>query len=114
MGFAVLAFVASAAPLHAHAFLDHAVPAVGSTVATAPAALELDFTEGIEAAFSAVDVTAPSGVKLETNALEHPAANVLRLPLPRLAPGDYAVHWKVVSVDTHSTEGSFHFRVAAP
>jgi hypothetical protein len=112
---AALAIVAGAAPpVHAHAFLDHAVPAVGSTVSTAPAAIELDFTEGVEAAFSTVELTSAAGAKVETKALEHPETNVLRLPIPGLAPGEYAVRWKVVSVDTHPSEGSFRFRFAPP
>jgi len=28
-----------------------------------------------------------------------------------LAPGRYTVRWKVLSVDTHRTEGSFSFEV---
>jgi methionine-rich copper-binding protein CopC len=28
-----------------------------------------------------------------------------------LSPGTYRVHWHVLSVDTHKTEGSFSFRV---
>ena len=113
---AALALVAGAAPtVHAHTFLDHAVPAVGSTVNAAPAAIELDFTEDVEAAFSTVEVTASAdGAKVEAKALEHPAPGVLLLPLPRLAPGEYAVRWKVVSVDTHSSEGSFRFCFAPP
>ena len=34
--------------------------------------------------------------------------NVSVKPLP---PGTYRVHWKVLSVDTHTTEGNFTFRV---
>ena len=31
---------------------------------------------------------------------------------PPLAPGRYTVHWRVLSVDTHVTEGTFAFTVA--
>ena len=41
---------------HAHAFLDHASPRVGSTVAIAPRELLLWFTEKLEPAFSTVEV----------------------------------------------------------
>jgi methionine-rich copper-binding protein CopC len=30
---------------------------------------------------------------------------------PRLAPGTYRVMWRVISVDTHQTEGAFTFTI---
>ena len=35
----------------------------------------------------------------------------LRVPLKALPPGTYKVIWRVLSVDTHRTQGSFTFRV---
>ena len=35
----------------------------------------------------------------------------LRVPLKALPPGNYKVIWRVLSVDTHRTEGNFTFRV---
>jgi len=113
--FVVAASVAAAAStLHAHALLDHAVPAVGSTVKSPPAAVELVFSEDVEPAFSTIEVSGAGDARVETKAMEHPSSGVLVAPLPPLAPGDYSVHWKVVSVDTHVTEGRFRFRVEAP
>src|SRR5207248_5346811 len=42
-----IALTAAAPAARAHAFLDHASPAVGSTVATPPQQLRLSFTQGI-------------------------------------------------------------------
>ena len=100
-----------APPAAAHAFLDHAEPRVGSTVDSAPPAVTLTFTEPIEPAFSRVEVLDASGKRIDTPAPEHPHSDVLRLSLPALSPGRYTVHWAVVSVDTHPTEGSFTFSV---
>jgi methionine-rich copper-binding protein CopC len=36
---------------------------------------------------------------------------VLHVGLKPLPPGTYRVHWRVLSVDTHTTEGSFTFQV---
>jgi copper resistance protein C len=36
---------------------------------------------------------------------------VMRLSVGMLAPGAYSVTWHVLSVDTHTTQGSFSFRV---
>ena len=35
----------------------------------------------------------------------------LRVPLKTLPPGTYTVRWRVLSVDTHRTQGSFSFSV---
>ena len=37
---------------------------------------------------------------------------LLVVPLPALAPGRYTVRWRVLSVDTHVTEGDYHFDVS--
>ena len=36
---------------------------------------------------------------------------LLQVPLKPLRPGTYRVKWRVLSVDTHVTEGDFTFRV---
>jgi len=35
----------------------------------------------------------------------------MRVALKPLPPGVYKVSWRVLSVDTHTTEGDFSFRV---
>jgi len=103
----------AAAPARAHAFLDHANPAVGSTVPTAPADIALWFTEHIEPAFSTATVTNGAGQRVDRGdahvAADNPAE--LQLGLKPLPPGTYTIHWHVVSVDTHTTEGTFTFDV---
>lgn len=100
-----------AATAGAHTFLDHARPKVGSTVEAPPAAITLVFTEAVEPALSRVDVLDAAEHAVAARPLEHPAADTLVLPLAPLAPGSYTVHWRVVSVDTHATEGRFDFAV---
>ena len=41
----------------------------------------------------------------------HPIQALLKVSLPPLGPGTYRVAWRVVSVDTHVTSGSFTFQV---
>lgn len=97
----------------AHAFLDHSSPAVGSSVAAAPAAVTLWFTQDLEPAFSAVTVTNQAGQRVDRGNQRvlpgQPA--ILQIGLKPLSPGAYTVKWRVISVDTHPTEGSFTFRV---
>ena len=94
----------------AHAFLDHAEPRVGSTVSTAPRELSLSYTQKLEPAFSSVEVTDANGARVD---LGKPSisSSVMRIGLKSLSPGTYRVRWHVLSVDTHTTEGSFTFRV---
>jgi hypothetical protein len=37
---------------------------------------------------------------------------VMRAPLRADQPGTYQVKWHVLSVDTHTTEGAFSFKVS--
>jgi len=97
----------------AHAFLEHASPAVGSTVPAAPPELALNFTEAVEPLFSAVEILDPRGGRVDTGK-PHTADDGRRLiiALPKLGPGTYTVNWHVTSVDTHKTAGRFRFTVA--
>ena len=108
---AALLFIALGAPAaHAHAHLDHAVPAVGSTVAEAPQEVSLTFTQNLEPAFSSATVTDANGADVGQGKAEI-SGNSMRIALKPLNPGSFTVHWHAVSVDTHSTEGTFSFHV---
>jgi methionine-rich copper-binding protein CopC len=94
---------------HAHAFLDHATPAVGSTVATSPGQVTLYFTQQLEPKFSGAEVRNASGARVDHG--KSISGNVMRLSVGALSPGSYSVTWHVLSVDTHTTQGSFSFHV---
>lgn len=97
----------------AHAFLAHANPLVGSTVPTAPPMLTLDYTEGVETAFSTVVVKSADGQRVDKNDLHNAPGNEKRIvtSLQPLKAGTYTVEWHITSVDTHKTEGTFTFSV---
>jgi methionine-rich copper-binding protein CopC len=105
----LLAAAASTAA-QAHAFLDHASPLVGSTVPTAPHEVALTFTQNLEPAFSTVEVVDSSGTRVDQGKAQV-SANTMSIGLKTLGPGTYKVHWHALSVDTHTTEGSFSFHV---
>lgn len=98
----------------AHAFLQTAIPRVGST-ASAVSELRLTFTEALEAAFSTVTLSHAGGAPVATPKAQpdpsDPKVLVLKLAQP-LPSGQYRVEWRVVSVDTHHTQGSYQFTVA--
>ena len=97
----------------AHAHLDHASPAVGSTVAQPPKEIFLWFTDALEAKFSTIEVRDAQGTAVQAGPATLARDNTaqLRVPLKPLSPGTYKVFWRVLSVDTHRTQGNFTFRV---
>lgn len=108
---ASLAFTPHAA--WAHAFLDHANPAVGSSVPAAPTVVNLRFTQNLEPAFCTVTVTDKGSQRVDLDNVQVPQGQPtqLQVGLKQLPPGTYTVQWHVVSVDTHITDGHFNFEV---
>ncbi len=100
----------------AHAFLDHAEPAVGGELHTAPATVKLWFTQSIEPAFSKIHVTDSAGKEVDKQdaRLDSENKSLMLVSLPQLPAGTYTVTWSVISVDTHKTQGHFQFTVKPP
>jgi methionine-rich copper-binding protein CopC len=102
--------VTSAASAHAH--LASSEPAANAD-AVAPTAVTIHFTEPLEPAFSRITLADTNG-KAATQAaseVDKQDARVMRLPLPPLSAGRYAVHWIAVATDGHRTQGDFAFNV---
>jgi hypothetical protein len=106
------AFAASTAG--AHAFLDHADPKVGSTVNAAPSRIRLWFTERLEPAFSTAEIADASGKRVEgaSARIDGNDPTSMQITVPALKPGRYTVKWRVLSVDTHVTQGDYSFTLA--
>jgi copper resistance protein C len=104
----------SAPPAYAHAFLDHAVPGVRMTVSGPVREIRIWYTQGVVTAFSAVTVTSSTGSAIPASRPVTASADqqTIVVHLGRaLGPGTYTVNWRALSVDTHTTTGSFHFTV---
>jgi copper resistance protein C len=95
---------------YAHATLASASPPVGGSVGAAPRQVTLSFTEALEPSFSSVQVTDSKGARVDTGKAQV-SGSTMSVGLKALSPGAYQVHWHVLSVDTHKTQGSFSFRV---
>jgi methionine-rich copper-binding protein CopC len=112
-----LAFLAgtllSSAGALAHAFLDHAVPLVGSTVRGSPSEVTVWFTQELEPAFSSLRVVDQNGAQVDKRnfAVDPGDRTIMKVSLPNLPPGKYKVLWHALSVDTHTTDGTFSFEV---
>jgi copper resistance protein C len=97
----------------AHSGLQRAEPPVESTLKRPPKELKLYFSERLEPAYSRVRVEDGQGARVDRDDSRVDRSNplLLRVTLPPLAPGTYTVIWRVLSVDSHTTEGRFTFRV---
>ena len=92
--------------------LASASPPVGGSVGAAPGQVTLSFTQGLEPAFSSVEVTDAKGVRVDQGKAQI-SGSTMRVGLKALSPGTYKVHWRALSVDTHTTQGSFSFHVGS-
>jgi methionine-rich copper-binding protein CopC len=110
--FIALVLASLSQAVHAHALLQSASPSVGGSVGSSPAAIELHFSEGVEARYSQVSVSGPGGAASVSRPVSGGDKSTLSVKVGQtLKPGRYRVHWSVVSVDTHKTQGSFSFEV---
>jgi methionine-rich copper-binding protein CopC len=103
------AFAAPRAEFHLR--LLKAEPGVNDTVAVAPTAIRLWFSERPAVAVSAVALVGPTGpVKVAKPTLadgEHaPLVAAVEGPV---APGTYRVNWRAMSDDGHPMRGWFRF-----
>jgi copper resistance protein C len=135
---AALVVLAGGLPASAHAFLSASVPTADSTVTTPLQEIKLSYSEQVQihfCIFKLYKIDAPPGADLHTlhaaaDALV--AADLLKrgdeaaradagvantertssdivLRLKDLQPGAYVLMWRALSVDTHTTQGSFVF-----
>ena len=94
----------------AHATLDHASPPAESTVHSAPQEVLLTFAERLESAFSMIEVTDAGGTRVDSGKSEV-NGSTMRVGLKILPEGQYRVHWRAITSDTHRVEGNFMFNV---
>ena len=109
-GMIPLLLLLAAGEASAHAMLDHAEPRVGNTVATAPHEVTLWFTQKLEPAFSSITVTNAAGQRVDSGKARV-NGNQMSIALRPGGNGTYHVIWRVLSVDTHTTDGNFAFQV---
>ena len=109
-----LILIAASARVEAHAFLEEANPRVGSIIQASPSEVRIRFTENIEPAVSSIQVFDASGKEVDKRDLHLDRSDhaLLHVSLLQLGAGIYKVVWRVVSVDTHVTNGNFTFRVS--
>jgi len=97
----------------AHAYPAISLPADGATLKEPPREVRIQFTEGLELAFSQIVVKGPNAEIVSQGKLRKLAEDTAAIDLNPLRPGNYVVEWQALSVDTHITEGVLRFTVSA-
>jgi methionine-rich copper-binding protein CopC len=94
----------------AHAHLQKAVPANGSTVNASPTNVVLSFSEA--AKLTACWIQKEGGPKQKISGLAGAPAQEVSVPVPHLDPGTYVLSWRAVGDDGHVVPGQIQFTVA--
>ena len=111
--FAFCALALGISVASAHSALKRAEPSANSTHKRAPAEVRLHFSEQLEPAYSSVTVEDDAGTRVDggDSRVDPSDPLLLRASLATLQPGTYSVIWRVLSVDSHVTEGRFTFKI---
>jgi copper transport protein len=110
----LIAAMAAALPASAHALLVKSIPEANASLPTAPAQVEIYFSESVEPSFSTIRVLDSNGSAVDNGDVRlDPADDThLSVSLRSLPDGVYTVTWRALSLsDGHVTTGSFPFAV---
>lgn len=108
----LLALFFSQSEVFAHARLVRSLPGANAALKQPPKAVELWFSEELDAGGSAAAVTDQTGRRVDRqNASLGEGDKKLQVELEDLASGTYTVDWKALSTDGHTMKGKFTFTV---
>jgi methionine-rich copper-binding protein CopC len=96
----------------AHAHPKAQTPAPDATVSM-PHEVAIDYTEGLEPAFSTLVVIDAQGKQVNSakSSVDTTDKKHMSVTLPELKPGAYQVEWTAVADDGHRTQGHYMFNV---
>jgi copper resistance protein C len=111
---AVVAVSLLATPAKAHPSLVSASPAANTSSKVSPAEIRLNFSEGVIAKFSGLQLKDEAGKTIATGVPVNDPNDRKQLVVPLSSPltaGRYTVIWHAVAEDTHRVKGEFSFGV---
>lgn len=113
LGLVLLTLLSYSNAVFAHASLVKAEPARRAMLSTSPKQVRLWFNEEIEPAFASLTVLdAEANPMTAEKPLVHPEdPKSIFVELPELAPGQYTVKFRVLSVDGHVVDSDYKFTV---
>lgn len=97
----------------AHAVLLRTVPQASVVLSSAPAELQMTYSEAVEPRFAIVSVTDAAAHQETAGPPRRSTSNAdtLIVPLKHVPEGWYLVYWRAISVDGHPVRGAFTFAV---
>src|SRR6266436_2295210 len=111
---AVLAIGALATSADAHPKLKSVSPAADVSSKVSPKEIKLNFSEGVIAKLSGLELKDEAGKTIPTGVPVNDPGDRSQLVVPLPAPlvaGRYTVTWHAVSDDTHRVKGEYSFGV---
>jgi methionine-rich copper-binding protein CopC len=112
---AALAMGAFATLADAHPKLKSVIPAADVSSKVSPREIKLNFSEGVIAKFSGLELKNEAGKTITTGVPVNDPGDWRQIVVPLPAPltaGRYRVTWHAVSQDTHRVKGEYTFEVA--
>ena len=113
---AVVASIAWASPVSAHAQLDTSSPAPSAVLESAPSEIRLDFNEPVTPVARSIEIYNQEGQRIVLGeALVSPddPSVLIAGDVPGIPDGLYVVAWRAVSNDGHAVEGAYSFQIGA-
>jgi methionine-rich copper-binding protein CopC len=111
---AALAMGAFATLADAHPKLKSVIPAADVSSKVSPREIKLNFSEGVIAKFSGLELKNEAGKTITTGVPVNDPGDRRQIVVPLPAPltaGRYRVTWHAVSQDTHRVKGEYSFGV---
>ena len=111
----VLAIGALTTSADAHPKLKSVSPAADVSSKISPNEIRLNFSEGVIAKFSGLELKDEAGKTITTGVPVNDTGDRSQLVVPLPSPltaGRYTVNWHAVSEDTHRVKGEYSFGVA--
>jgi copper transport protein len=94
----------------AHTSLLESVPAADARLEVVPETVQLRFSEPVM--LTALSLRDANNDETRLAARESGRNATFNAELPTLPAGSYAIHWRVVSADTHVVSGEIEFSIA--
>lgn len=113
----VVVIGALATSAEAHPKLKSVTPAADVPSKVSPREIKLNFSEGVIAKFSGLELKDKAGKTITTGVPTNDPGDRSQLVVPLPAPlmaGRYTVTWHAVSEDTHRVKGEYSFLIAPP
>lgn len=113
---ALVASIAWASPVAAHAQLDTSSPAPSAVLESAPSEVRLDFNEPMTPVARSIEIYNQDGQRIVLGeALLSPddPSVLIAGDVPDIPDGLYVVAWRAVSNDGHAVEGAYTFQIGS-